>query len=78
MGSEMCIRDSVDAPLQLVATDFFGQMPPSYGKRYLLVIIDVFSPEVYPVSDMTVGTVIRCFKDLLARFGFHDEILSDC
>ena len=68
----------VDAPLQLVATDFIGPMPPSYGKRYLLVIIDVFSPEVYPVSDMTVGTVIRCFKDLFARFGFPDEILSDC
>ena len=69
----------VDAPLQLVATDFIGPMPPSYGKRYLLVIIDVFSrfPEVYPVSDMTVSTVISCFKDFFARYGFPDKILSD-
>lgn len=69
----------VDAPLQLVATDFIGPMPPSYGKHYLLVIIDVFSrfPEVYPVSDMTVGTVIRCFKDFFARYGFPDKVLSD-
>ena len=69
----------VDAPLQLIATDFIGPMPLLGGKRYLLVIIDAFSrfPEVYPVSDMTVGIVISCFKDFFARYGFPDKILSD-
>ena len=69
----------VDAPLQMVATDFIGPLPDSSGKRYILVIIDCFSrfPEAYPVRDMSVTTVIECFRDYFGRYGFPDSILSD-
>ena len=55
----------LDAPLQLVATDYVGPLPSDRGFRYMLVIIDAFSrfPEVYPVRDMTVPTLITAFRD---------------
>ena len=64
----------VDAPLQMVATDFIGPLPEDGGRRYILVIIDAFSrfPETYPVRDMSVSTVIECFRDYFARYGFPD------
>ena len=69
----------VDAPLQMVATDFIGPLPDDGGRRYILVIIDAFSrfPETYPVRDMSVSTVIECFRDYFSRYGFPDLILSD-
>jgi len=69
----------VDAPLQMVATDFIGPLPDDGGRRYILVIIDAFSrfPETYPVRDMSVSTVIECFRDYFSRYGFPDSILSD-
>ena len=69
----------LDAPLQLVATDYIGPLPSDHGYRYLLVIIDAFSrfPEAYPVRDMTVPTLITAFRDYFARYGFPDAILSD-
>ena len=69
----------LDAPLQLVATDYIGPLPSDRGFRYMLVIIDAFSrfPEVYPVRDMTVPTLIAAFRDFFARYGFPDALLSD-
>ena len=69
----------LDAPLQLIATDYVGPLPSDHGFRYMLVIIDAFSrfPEVYPVRDMTVPTLITAFRDYFARYGFPDSILSD-
>ena len=69
----------LDAPLQLVATDYVGPLPSDRGYRYMLVIIDAFSrfPEVYPVKDMTVSTLLAAFRDYFARYGFPDALLSD-
>jgi len=61
-----------------VACDFVT-MPLSRGKRYLLVLIDCFSryATVYPTSNMSEETVIACFRDFFATFGFPDAVLSD-
>lgn len=69
----------LDSPMQLVATDYIGPLPPSHGNRYLLVIIDAFSrfPEVYPVNNMGTTTLISCFRDFFSRYGFPDAMLSD-
>ena len=41
------------APLEILAFDFVGPLPPSYGNRYLLVAVDLFSryPFVFPLKD---------------------------
>ena len=69
----------LDAPLQLVVTDYIGPLPSDIGFRYILVILDAFSrfPEVYPVKDMSANTLIAKFRDYFARYGFPDAILSD-
>ena len=69
----------LDAPLQLVVTDYIGPLPTDSGFRYILVILDAFSrfPEIYPVKDMSANTLIAKFRDYFARYGFPDAILSD-
>ena len=68
----------LDAPMQLVAADYVGPLPISFGFRYMLVIVDGFSrfPEVYPVRDLTVKTLISKFRDFFARYGFPDALIT--
>ena len=65
--------------MEVVACDFVGPLPSSQGFRYMLVLMDVHSryPVIYPVSDMTVKSVVECFKKFFSLFGFPDSILSD-
>ena len=69
----------LDAPMQLVVSDYIGPLPSDHGYRYILVIMDAFSrfPETYPVRDMSAKTLISKFRDFFARYGFPDAILSD-
>ena len=69
----------LDAPMQLVVTDYIGPLPSDKGYRYILVIMDAFSrfPEMYPVRDLTTATLISKFRDFFSRYGFPDAILSD-
>ena len=69
----------LDAPMQLVVTDFIGPLPSDKGYRYILVIMDAFSrfPETYPVRDLSSATLISKFRDFFSRYGFPDAILSD-
>lgn len=69
----------LDAPLQMVAADYIGPMPPGSPFSHLLVIIDAYSrfPEVIPVLDLTAATLINCFRDYFARYGFPDSVLTD-
>ena len=69
----------LDAPMQLVVTDYIGPLPSDGGYRYILVIMDAFSrfPETYPVRDLTATTFISKFRDFFSRYGFPDAILSD-
>ena len=67
------------SPLEVLACDFVGPLPVSSGYKYLLVIIDCFSryPFVFPLSDMCVSSVIKCFRQVFYLVGFPDAILSD-
>ena len=70
----------VTSPMELVAMDYIGPVPEAQGgKKYLLVFIDMFTrfPEVYPVSNLETDTLITCFRDWIARYGYPDAVLSD-
>jgi len=67
------------SPLEVLACDFIGPLPDSFGYKYCLMIIDVFSryPFVFPLRDMKVVSIIRCFKQVFAQVGFPNAVLSD-
>ena len=69
----------LDSPMQLIAADYVGLLPVSVGYRYMLVIVDGFSrfPEVYPVRDLSVPTLINSFRDFFSRYGFPDALITD-
>ena len=68
------------APMEILVCDFVGPLPVSQGCRYLLVIIDMYSrfPFVFPLKDMTVKSVINCFRTVFCFSGFPNFVLSDC
>jgi len=67
------------APMEVLAMDFVGPLPPSNGHRYLFVVVDLFSryPFVYPLKDMKTSRVIDCLKQIFCQVGFPDAVLSD-
>ena len=66
-------------PFERLDLDFKGPLPSSNKNIYFLQIIDEYSryPFVYPCSNMTAGTIIRCLSDLFSLFGMPAYIHSD-
>jgi len=69
----------VKSPLEVMACDFIGPLPISFGCKYALVVVDLHSryPFLFPLTDMKVNSVIKCFKKIFSFVGFPNAILSD-
>lgn len=67
------------APMQCLAADYIGPLPNSYGYKYCLVVIDVYSrfPFVIPVKSLKASDLCVSFKTIFSYCGFPDSILTD-
>lgn len=66
-------------PFERLNMDFKGPLPSTNRNRYMLHIVDEYSrfPFVFPVSDMTSSTIIRCLCTLFSMFGMPGMVHSD-
>ena len=59
--------------------DFMGPFPPSYGNKYILVVVDYVSKwveaQALPTNDARV--VVRFLKKLFSMFGTLRALISD-
>ena len=64
-----------NAPWQRIHIDYGGP----FQKSMFLVVVDAHSkwPEVIPVSSTTSSSTIEVLRDLFARFGIPEQIVSD-
>jgi len=63
-----------------VHLDIAGPFPRSQsGNRYLLVIMDQFTKwvEIYPISDQTAETTVKCLTEFVLRMGMPLQIHTD-
>ena len=63
------------APWQRIHIDYAGP----FQNSMFLVVVDAHSkwPEVIPVSSITSSSTIDVLRDLFARFGIPEQIVSD-
>ena len=66
-------------PFEQLNIDFKGPLPSTDRKQYFLNIVDEYSrfPFVFPCSNMTAATVIKCLCQLFSVFGMPSYIHSD-
>lgn len=68
-------------PNELLSLDYYGPLPTAkQGKKYLLVMIDVFSKLtiLYALRKATTSTTLKCLlEDYIPRYGKPQSILSD-
>lgn len=66
-------------PFERLSIDFKGPLPSSTRNKYFLTVIDEYSrfPFVFPCSDLTSKTVIKCLQQLFTIFGLPNYIHSD-
>jgi len=71
----------VGAPLERVAMDILGPLPPTrQGNRYILVIMDYFTkwPEAYALPNQEAGVVAQAFVEgFVCRHGIPEELHTD-
>ncbi|XP_062255780.1 protein NYNRIN-like [Platichthys flesus] len=68
-----------DKPFDHLQMDFI-ELTPSEGKKYCLVIVDMFSKwvEVFPTSKQDTGAVVKALiTELIPRWGIPSKISSD-
>ena len=72
--------DLPEKPWQKVAIDITGPFStaPTH-QRFIVVLIDYFSsfPEILCTNDITSGRIIKWFKEVFARYGNPDRLVSD-
>ena len=68
----------VGAPLERVAMDILGPLPPTrQGNRYILVIMDYFTkwPEAYALPNQEARVVAKAFiEGFVCRHGIPEEL----
>ena len=66
-------------PMERLNIDFKGPLPSSTPNKYFLTIIDEYSrfPFVYPCSNISSQTVIKCLNQLFSLCGTPSYIHSD-
>ena len=66
-------------PFERINIDFKGPLPSNTGHKYFLNIIDEYSrfPFVFPCTDISTATVIKCLTTLFSLFGMPAFIHSD-
>ena len=66
-------------PFERINIDFRDPLPSSNGNKYFLNIVDEYSrfPFVFPCSDISKSTVIKCLTTLFSLFGMPAFVYSD-
>ena len=66
-------------PFERINIDFKGPLPSNNGNKYFLNIVDEYSrfPFVFPCSDISTSTVIKCLTTLFSLFGMPAFVHSD-
>lgn len=66
-------------PFEKINIDFKGPLPSNNGNKYFLNIVDEYSrfPFVFPCSDISTSTVIKCLTTLFSLFGMPAYVHSD-
>ena len=66
-------------PFERISIDFLGPKSSNTKNKYLLVMIDEYSrfPFVYPCSDISSESVLKCCRDLFSLFGCPASVHSD-
>ena len=66
-------------PMERLSMDFKGPVPSTTANKYLFVVIDEYSrfPFVFPCSDMTAPTVIKCLETLFSFCGEAHSVHCD-
>ena len=66
-------------PLEVLHIDHFGPLPPSGGKKFILVVIDGFSKftKLYAVKTTSTDEVITCLKEFFSCYSRPKKIISD-
>jgi len=71
----------VGAPLERVAMDILGPLPPTrQGNRYILVIMDYFTkwPEAFALPNQEAGVLAKAFVEgFVCRHGIPEELHTD-
>lgn len=74
-------RYAAGSPLQRVAMDILGPLPPTpRGNKYLLVVVDYFTkwPEAYPIPNQEAETIADVLVEhFFCRFGIPLELHTD-
>ena len=66
-------------PFERLNLDFKGPLPSNNKNKYFLHVVDEFSrfPWVFPCSDLTSSTIIKCLCTLFSMFGMPAYVHSD-
>ena len=66
-------------PFERINIDFKGPLPSNNENKYFLNIVDEYSrfPFVFPCSDISTTTVIKCLTTLFSLFGMPAFVHSD-
>ena len=66
-------------PFERLNVDFKRPLPSTNKNRYFLTVVDEYSrfPFIFPCSDMTSSTVIKCLCELFVLCGMPSYIHSD-
>ena len=66
-------------PFERLNLDFKGPLPSNNQNKFFLIAIDEYSrfPFVFPCSDITSATVVKCLSQLFVLFGIPSYIHSD-
>eukprot|EP00794_Sanderia_malayensis_P020739 gene20739-22770_t len=66
-------------PFERINIDFKGPLPSNNENRYFLNVVDEYSrfPFVFPCSDISTSTVIKCFTTLFSLVGMPAYVHSD-
>ena len=65
--------------MERLSIDFVGPKESSSRNKYFLTVVDEYSrfPFVFPCSDLTSGTVIKCLRSLFSITGCPESIHHD-
>ena len=66
-------------PFERINIDFKGPLPSNNGSKYFLNIVDEYSrfPFVFPCSDVSATTVVKCLTTLFSLFRMPTYVHSD-
>ena len=72
----------INEPFKRVSMDIVGPLPTcaESGNRFILTVIDhcTHYPEAIPLVSHEAPVVAKTLLGVFSRFGFAEEILSDC